>query len=126
MLRHDDPHDEPSAGPLDPGERLVGGPWRLIVWGPGRSLAGGPLLLTDQALRFTPAWAGLDAVRPASGPPSAPPLRAPRASIARVAWEHSLFFLRNLRMEFLDIAPIHVLGGKEELRQLAEALGVRS
>jgi hypothetical protein len=126
MLRHDLPRDEPAPEALEPDERLVAGPWRVIVWGSGRSLAGGPLSLSDRYLRFSPAWAGLDAVLHAGTNPSSPPplLRVPRDQIVRVSWEHALQFLKNLRMELPENRTLHLLGGKETLQQLAAALEV--
>jgi hypothetical protein len=126
MLRHDLPRDEPAPEALEPDERLVAGPWRVIVWGSGRSLAGGPLSLSDRYLRFSPAWAGLDAVLHAGTNPSSPPplLRVPRDQIVRVSWEHALQFLKNLRMELPENRTLHLLGGKDTLQQLAAALEV--
>lgn len=125
MLRHDLPRDEPASEALEPDERLVAGPWRVIVWGSGQPLAGGPLSLSDRYLRFSPAWAGLDAVLHASATSSSSPLlRVPRDQIVRVSWEHAMHFLKNLRMELPENRTLHLLGGKETLQQLAAALGV--
>jgi len=127
MLRHESPTEDPGPGPLEPGEHLVAPPWRLIVWGQHRPLAGGPVSLSDRFLRFTPAWSGLEAMRhSAAASSSASTLRIPREEILRVSWERAMFFLKNLRLDRSGGQELHLLGGQEALQQLAAALEVRS
>ncbi|MCS6902048.1 MAG: hypothetical protein RMJ98_20705 [Myxococcales bacterium] len=125
MLRHQNCSDKSAPGPLEPGERLVAPPWRLIVWGPGQPLAGGPVALSDRYLRFTPTWSGLEVtLHGVSGSFSSQTLCIPRAELLQVSWERAMFFLRNLRVDGAGGRVLHLLGGQESLRQLAAALGV--
>lgn len=123
MLRHESPSD-PSPEALEPGELLVAPAWRVIVRGSGPTLTGGPFSITDRYIRYTPAWSGLQAVLHSGGTASSSaPLCIPRERVARVSWERAMFFLRSLRMDFLDNTELHIFGSRDVLQQIGVILG---
>ena len=123
MLRHESPPDS-SPEALEPGEQLVAPAWRVIVRGAAPSLTGGPFSISDRNVRFRPTWSGLQAVlHSSSGAASPAPLCIPRARISRVSWEHAMFFLRSIRMEFLDKPELHLFGSRDVLQQIGAILG---
>lgn len=124
FTRDSAPSQEPPED-LDPGERAVAPPSRVIVWGSGRTLAGGLLTLTDRHLRFTPAWTGLNTVltSPATTA-SVPPLKIPREQVRGVHWERTAVFLKGLRVELPGGHDLMMLAGREVMEQVASALGV--
>jgi hypothetical protein len=121
-----------QAGPADPfsleeGEQPLAPPVRVILWGDGQSVVGGPLLVTDRNLRFSPAWSGLEAITNASAKGAAPAtLTIGRDQVTSAGWTRVTFFLRGLRLALRDGREFVALTGSEGLAVVAGALGVAS
>lgn len=123
MLRYESPSDLHHEE-LEPGERLVAPTWKVIVRGATSPITGGLFSISDCNLRYTPTWSGLHAVLHSNSSRESPTsLCIPRAHLTHISWERALFFLRSLRMDFLDSPSLYILGSRDVLQQIGEILG---
>ena len=113
--------------PLEEGEQALAPPVRVILWGDGQTVVGGPLLVTDRNVRFAPSWSGLESLTNASAGGAAPgALTIGRDQVTSAGWTRVTFFLRGLRLALRDGREFVALTGRDSLAVVATALGVAS